>query len=152
CSMTGHRLTALILQPRDRGLLATVAMLRVVDRDQARAIAPFGSITRANSRLLRLTHAGLLRRMFIGTASGSRRSLYTITKKGAAVANASSSQLQRKNDAGLIADLFIEHQLSVSSIYVSVCCKALPLPGATVKCWTVFKESISPRAPIVPDA
>ena len=38
--------------------------MRVIDREQAKCIAGFGSTTRVNIRLLALTRAGLLRRFY----------------------------------------------------------------------------------------
>jgi hypothetical protein len=49
-------------------------------------VAGFGSVTRANTRLLALARAGLLRRYFIGTLNGGKKSLYELSKKGAAIA------------------------------------------------------------------
>jgi FlaA1/EpsC-like NDP-sugar epimerase len=46
--------------------------MRVVDREQAKIVAAFGSTTRANARLLALTRAGLLRRFFLGTRGGGQ--------------------------------------------------------------------------------
>ena len=60
----------LILQPRDLHLLREVAEMRVLDREQAKIVAGFGSTTRANTRLLALVRAGLLRRFFLGTGGG----------------------------------------------------------------------------------
>ena len=48
--MTGSN-RGLVLQPRDRRLLEELAVMRVVDREQARIAAGFGSITRVNARL-----------------------------------------------------------------------------------------------------
>src|SRR6266487_1550579 len=72
-SMTGNdKKRGLVVQPRDRKLLEELAVMRVVDREQAKIVAGFGSTTRANTRLLALTRAGLLRRFFLS----SRKSLY----------------------------------------------------------------------------
>src|SRR5438874_2355265 len=58
-SMTGTSKLGFVLQDRDRHLLSELAILRVVDREMVRTIAGFGSIRRANARLLQLTRAGL---------------------------------------------------------------------------------------------
>src|SRR5437762_2966220 len=52
----------LVLTERDRRLLDQVGRFRLVSRDQAMALAPFGSLTRANTRLARLVQARLLAR------------------------------------------------------------------------------------------
>src|ERR1039458_886835 len=69
--MTGNNGRGIVLQARDWQLLQELAVMRVVDREQAKIVAGFGSTTRANVRLLALTRAGLLRRFFLG----SRKSL-----------------------------------------------------------------------------
>jgi hypothetical protein len=72
--MTGNN-KRLVLQPRDRRLLEELATMRVVDREQAKIVAGFGSTTRANTRLLALSRAGLLRRCFLGTTAGGSKAL-----------------------------------------------------------------------------
>ena len=57
----------LMVQARDLTLFKELAVMRVVDREAAKIVAGFGSTTRANTRLLALTRAGLLRRFFIGS-------------------------------------------------------------------------------------
>ena len=52
-SMPGNN-KGIILQDRDRHLLRELAVMRVIDREQAKCVAGFGSTTRANTRLLAL--------------------------------------------------------------------------------------------------
>src|ERR1019366_6135877 len=104
-SMTGNKKRrGLIVQPRDRKLLEELAIMRVVDREQAKIVAGFGSTPRANARLLALTRAGLLRRFFLG----SRKSLYALSEKGAQLADVPLRGPRRKADETLVADFFIE--------------------------------------------
>lgn len=77
--MTGTREPGLLLQPRDLKLLSAFSQIRVLDREMAKAAAGFGSTTRANARLLKLTRAGLLRRCYIGTVASGRKAVYTPT-------------------------------------------------------------------------
>ena len=63
-----------MVQERDLHLLRELAVMRVIDREQAKIVAGFGSTTRANARLLALTRAGLLRRFFLGSGGGGKRS------------------------------------------------------------------------------
>lgn len=42
--MTGNK-QGLVLQPRDRSLLEELAIMRVIDREQAKTVAGFGSTT-----------------------------------------------------------------------------------------------------------
>src|SRR5579872_4159495 len=82
-SMPGSNRNVVILQERDVRLLRELAVMRVIDREQAKVVAGFGSTTRANARLLALTSAGLLRRVFLGTTASGRKALYSSSKRGA---------------------------------------------------------------------
>jgi hypothetical protein len=63
--MTGNnKKGGLVVQQRDLKLDEELAVMGVIDREQAKIVAGFGSTTRANARLLALTRAGLLRRFF----------------------------------------------------------------------------------------
>lgn len=81
--MAGTKKTGLILQPRDRQLLAALGQISILDRDLVKTVAGFSSTTRANTRLLELTRAGLLQRFFLGTMAGGRKAIYRLSGKGA---------------------------------------------------------------------
>ena len=76
--MNGNKHHGMVIQDRDRHFLRELAVMRVIDREQAKVVAGFGSTTRANARLLALTRAGLLRRFFQGTVAGGAKALYTM--------------------------------------------------------------------------
>lgn len=81
----------LVLTDRDRQLLGHVARFRLVSRDQAMALAPFGSLTRANTRLARLVERRLLARKAVPIfpGKGSAQALYYL---GPASATALSTE------------------------------------------------------------
>src|SRR4051812_39611471 len=83
CFMVGNDHRRLVLQDRDRHLFRELAVLRVIDREQAKIVAGFASTTRTNARLLALSRAGLLRRFFLGTTGGGQKALYALSQKGA---------------------------------------------------------------------
>src|SRR3954470_23100049 len=114
-SMSGNN-HAIIVQDRDRHLLAELAVMRVIDREQAKCIASFGSTARANSRLLALTRTGFLRRFFLGTVGGARKSLYALSPKGAALVQVPFRGPRRGSDQTLAADFFVAHQLEINKI------------------------------------
>ncbi len=60
---------SMVIQERDRHLLREAAVMRVIDREQAKIVAGFGSTTRANARLL----ASLVRDSSAGSFSARRR-------------------------------------------------------------------------------
>lgn len=144
--MTGTN--RVIIQPRDLEILRTTALLRAVDREQARAIGGFTSITRVNATMLRLVKAGLLNRFFLGVGLGTQKSIYTISRKGAAVAHVSYRRLRRKSNGLYSGDIFLEHQLLLNDIFLS-----LQKNGAsvTVQNWKTFEQPL-PSSAIIPDA
>lgn len=149
--MTGNSKKGLILQDRDRQLLRELGVMRVLDREQAKCVGGFGSTTRANARLLALTRAGLLRRFFIGSATGGKKALYTLTRDGERLGGGTQSGLRRKGDAVLIADFFVTHQLFVNHLYCLLKYRAIPLPEARFLRWVNFRESIATGTSLIPD-
>jgi hypothetical protein len=146
--MTGNdKKRGLVVQPRDRKLLEALAVMRVVDREQAKIVAGFGSTTRVNTRLLALTRAGLLRRFFLG----SRKSIYALSEKGAQLALVPMRGPRRRQDETLVADFFIEHQLAVNGIYCALKYGAIHVAGVTFRRWLPFYEPISPAVRLIPD-
>ncbi len=148
--MTGHR-HGIVLQERDRRLLQGLALLRIIDREQAEALCGFRSVTRANTRLLALTRAGLLNRFFVGTFSGGKQSLYALSRKGASLIAATGPILQRPRDAVLVGDRFVKHQLQINAVYLTVKCKPLPLPDMRCGGWLVVKEPLTTASGLIPD-
>ena len=146
--MTGtDKKGGLVVQARDLRLFEELAVMRVVDREQAKIVAGFGSTTRANTRLLALTRAKLLRRFFLG----SRKSLYALSEKGAQLAEVPLRGPRRKADETLIADFFIEHQLAINDVYCTVKWGVIPFEGVSFRRWLTFHEPITKSIPLIPD-
>ena len=147
--MTGPERRGIVLQPRDRQLLDELAAMRVVDREQATVIAGFGSLTRANVRLLALTRAGLLRRFFLGSEAVGRKALYALSTKGAKLVGKPLRGPRRKTGQMIVADHFIEHQLAVNDVHCDLAFKPLSL-GFAFKQWLPFFEPL-PNTRCIPD-
>jgi hypothetical protein len=111
--MAGNNRRGIVIQERDRRLLRELAVMRVIDREQARCVAGFGSTTQVNARLLGLTRTGLLRRFFLGTKSGGQKALYALSRNGAMLVDVPFRGPRRAQDQVLVADFFITHQLSI---------------------------------------
>ena len=141
----------IILQDRDRHLLRELAVVRLVDREQAKCIAGFGSTTRANTRLLALTNAGLLRRFFLGTTASGRKALYSMSNRGADLVEVPYRGLRRGTDATIVTDFFATHQLLVNEIFCTLKYRPIPIPGVTFIQWKSFYESMDPAIPLIPD-
>jgi len=140
----------IMIQPRDLHLLREVAVMRVVDREQAMLVAGFGSITRTNTRLLALHRAGLLRRFFLGTGGG-RKAIYSGSIKGAQLADAPYRGPRRPQGALLAADNFVQHQLAVNGIYCTLKYRPIPVLGVTFRRWLPFYQPIVPGLGLIPD-
>jgi Replication-relaxation len=136
-----------ILQPRDLHLLRTISLLRAIDRNQAMAIGSFHSVSRVNATLLRLVKAKFLNRFFLGVGPGTQKAIYTVAPKGANVAEIPYRRFRRRNDALYSGDLFLEHQLLISDIYVAANLQR----GTVAQNWRTFERPL-PETPIIPDA
>jgi hypothetical protein len=149
--MAGNDRRGLVIQMRDRHLLEELAIMRVIDREQAKIIAGFGSITRVNTRLLRLTQAGLLRRFFLGTTAGGQKALYALSQKGAQLVDVPLRGPQRRKDEALAADYFIQHQLTVNEIYCQLKYGTIPIPQVAFQRWRSFFQPIAASLRLIPD-
>lgn len=139
--MPGSNRKVVILQDRDVHLLRELGVMRVIDREQAKIVARFGSTTRVNARLLALTDAGYLHRFFWGTVGGARKSLYSLSARGAALAGVPHRRPRSAKDQVLATDSFSAHQLEVNEIYCTL--KYQPLPnGAKFLRWVSFQEPV----------
>ena len=146
--MTGiNKKGGLVVQQRDLKLHRELAVMGVVDREQAKIVAGFGSTTRANARLLALTRAGLLRRFFL---SGGK-SLYSLSKKGAQLAGVPLRGPRRKQDETLVADFYIGHQLAINRVYCALKYGVIPVPGVSFRRWEVFHEAVTESVRLIPD-
>ena len=147
--MTGTRRTGLVLQDRDRRLLDELVIMRVIDREQAKLVAGFGSTTRANTRLLALTRAGILRRFFTGTIVGGFKAIYSLSAKGAAIAGVALDQRFPRLDSAVVGERFLEHRMRVNAVYLAV--KFHPIPQARFRRWVSFRAPLSKSVPLIPD-
>ncbi len=85
--MTRTDAKPLQITARDRRMIEFLHRFRLLTRDQIMAVAPFHSLTRANTRLAALTRAGVLSRKHlpIYPGHGSAQSLYHLGRKAADV-------------------------------------------------------------------
>jgi hypothetical protein len=138
------------VQERDQRLFRELATMRVIDREQAKTVAQFGSTTRANVRLLALTRAGLLRRFLLGTTAGGKKALYALSVKSASLIGVPNRGPRRPQDETLIADFFIQHQLVINEMYCTLKYCALP-QGVVFGRWRAFYEPLAPGLRLIPD-
>jgi hypothetical protein len=149
--MNGNDHHGLVIQERDRHLLAELAIMRVLDREQAKVVAGFRSTTRANARLLALTRAGLLRRFFLGTTGAGQKALYALSPKGAQFVGVPLRAPRRRKDESLIADFGVQHQLVVNELYCALKYRPMNLDGFSFRRWIAFHEPVIPGLRLIPD-
>ena len=144
------RRRGLIMQPRDLDTLREIGIMRVADREQVKIAARFGSTTRVNTRLLALSRAGLLRRFFLGSGGG-RKALYALSLKGAQVIQVPCRGPRRRQNEMLIADFFVQHQLSINAVYCGLKFGTLPIPRVRFVNWLAFHEPLVAGLALIPD-
>ena len=149
--MIGNKEKGIVLQDRDHRVLRELGKMRVADRELIKCAAGFGSTTRANSRLLALTRAGLLRRFYIGTTAGGKKALYALSLNGAKVAQVPFRGPRRESEKVLVADFFVTHQLELNRIYCTLAYPSIPVPGVRFLRWMNFSESVAPGFALIPD-
>lgn len=149
--MDGNNGRGLVIQERDRSLLRELSIMRVIDREQAKCVAGFQSTRRANSRLLILTRAGLLRRFFLGTGGGGQKALYALSTTGAKLVDVPFRGPRRAHNAVLVADFLITHQLYINQIYCVLKFQPIPVPATTFGKWLSFYEPLEPGTRLIPD-
>jgi hypothetical protein len=149
-SSRGGNNRGIVIQERDRLLFKELSALSVLDREQAKIIAGFGSTTRANTRLLALTRAGLLRRFFLGASGASRKAIYALSAKGAALVGVIPRGPRQPKDSFLLADFFVLHRLAVNDIYCALKAAA-SIPGASLGRWRSFREPLAHNLRLIPD-
>ena len=146
--MAGSDRKVVIPQHRDVHLLRELGVMRVIDRELAKLVAGFGSTTRANARLLALTQAGFLHRHFWGTVGGARKSLYSLSPLGAALAGVPYRRPRRGQDQILASDSLSAHQLEVNAVYCTLKYRPLPLDTKFIR-WVAFQEPVYGK--LIPD-
>jgi len=139
------------LQARDRKLLQELALMRIIDREQAKIVAGFSSTTRANARLLALVRAGLLRRFFLGTTIAGRKALYALSRKGAELVSVPYRGPRLPNNETFVSNSFVYHQLAINEIYCALKTGTSSIPGASFDRWISFYEPLSPQLRLIPD-
>jgi len=140
----------IILQQRDLHLFGELAVMRVIDREQAILVGGFHSVTRVNTRLLALARAGLLRRFFLGSGGG-RKAIYALTRKSSLLIGAPYRGPRRAQGEILAADNFVSHQLTVNNLYCSLKYRPIPIPYVKFHAWRAFFHPILPELSLIPD-
>jgi len=100
--------------------------------------------------LLALTRAGFLRRFFLGTVGGARKSLYAVSANGAELVGIPYRGPRRRPDEILAADFFTTHQLLVNELYCLLKFPAHTAGDAHFLRWASFHEPLAGTG-LIPD-
>lgn len=149
--MRTARDTRTVLTSRDLTVLRTLVITRVLNSEQIQIIARFTSVRRTNRRLLKLVRAGVLRRWFVGTASGGQKAIYGLSPAGARLLEEPTRGLITwKQDALITTSQFLTHQQAINRVFIRA--QHQPLPGGcSCTKWQAFRKQISSSIPLVPD-
>jgi hypothetical protein len=140
-----------VFTSRDLAVLRALVIARVLDGAQIQLIARFTSVRRTNRRLLKLVRAGVLRRWFVGTASGGQKAIYGHSPAGARLLEEPTHGLITwKQDALITTSQFLAHQQAINRVFIRA--RYQPLrEGCSCAEWQTFRRPISPSIPLVPD-
>jgi hypothetical protein len=109
------------LTERDQRLVGLVSRFRLLSRDQLMALAPFRSLTRANTRLASLVRAGLLSRKVLPVypGKGSAQALYYLGRQsGNALDSASHAPRTQVRQIARWDLRQVEHVLAANQVLV----------------------------------
>lgn len=106
----------MVLTARDEEIIAAVADFGILTRAQVARHLRFGSTTRVNAVLLRLTRHGYLQRRLQPTLLGTRRQTYLLGKRGAELIGVSTGSRRSVRAWSDASDLFVEHRLLVNDV------------------------------------
>ena len=149
--MTGTKRRGVVLQGRDRHLLAELGTMRIIDREMTKVVAGFGSTTQVNVRLLELTRAGLLRKFFVGSVGSGRKAVYTLSPKGVDLVHAKFGGINRASERLVVGDRFVEHQMGINEVYLAVKYRQISNADSRLQRWLTFRQSISEAIRLTPD-
>jgi hypothetical protein len=127
-----------------------LANCKIIDREQYQLVVGIHRINRANDRLHRLHAAGLIRRNFLGTLSGGRKAIYSLSPRGAKLIGREKFwRFQRPEDELLIGDSFTAHQTAVNWFWISAKYRC---PGRVEFLrWINLHEPLTAALPLIPD-
>lgn len=147
--MNGNKTARLVLTSRDHVLFRQLAKFRLIDREQAKVLCGFRSTQRVNARLLKLTNAGLIKRFFVGTRAGGTKAVYSLNRKSIAIIGHEGRLVERAQNALLVGDQFVHHQLLVNDVALQIAFK--PIPDATCARFVTFLIPLSQNVSLIPD-
>lgn len=140
-----------VVQARDRTLFEDLAVMEIADSEQVRFAARFGSVSRANARLLKLTRGGYLEKRFAGTIAGGRRAFYSLAPAGAVAAHVPFRRTRFLRRGPVERTLFLNHQLCLNWVYLAAKYGELPNSGIRLLRWVKPTKQLAETLRVMPD-
>lgn len=107
----------MVLTPRDIRIITDVSEYQMLSRKQLTHLGHFGSKTRANAILSRLTRFGYLSRRHLPAVAGTNHGLYFLGPTSAALLGTPKQTLAtRRRNVRQISDLFLAHQMLITDV------------------------------------
>ncbi len=140
----------MVLTERDRQVVTAVTDFQVLQREQLVRLGLFGSKTRANVRLLRLTKTGYLSRRYLPAVAGTNRALYYPGPlAGDLLGRPLETARKERARTKLLSDLFLEHQLRLTDVRLSFLAQQ---PLCQIDRWLSDVVLRQMNLPLIPDA
>jgi len=140
----------MVLTDRDRQIVTAVGEFGILSRVQLARHLRFGSVTRANAVLLRLTRHGYLTRRLQPSLQGTRRQTYLLGLRGAELlAGARDQPRTARRRWREASDLFVEHRLLVNDIRLGF--QQWLIAGYAMRTWTNETALRNLNLGVIPD-
>ena len=114
-------------------------------------VAGFRSTTRANTRLLKLTRAGLLKRFFVGTIGAGRKAIYSLAPSAASLVDSPLRLVRQPRGTTVFGEQFVGHQLALNQVDLAFARHQRPSLVETFR-WRTVLKSVSSSLRLIPDA
>ena len=135
----------MVLQERDKKIIASCFDYRFLTQDQVRVILDFGCQVRASVRLRKLFDNGYLSRRFLANLEGRARILYFPGPKGVEIISEKSGldplKIKQKRKQLLeIKNTSLPHYLSINEFRLAFSLASKNNPEISLKSWKTEKE------------
>ena len=135
----------LVLQERDKNIIALCYDYHFLTREQIRLLSGFGCRNRASTRLRKLFDNGYLSRRFLSVFQGGGRIIYFLGPEGVEIISEKSGidamiVRQKRKQLLNIKNTFLPHYLSINEFRLALSLASRNNPEIILKFWNTQKE------------
>lgn len=136
---------SLVLQERDKNIIALCYDYHFLTRDQIRFLSGFGCRNRASTRLRKLFDNGYLSRRFLPAFQSGGRIIYFLGPRGVEIISGKSgidamTIKQKRKQLLKIKNTFLPHYLSINEFRLALFLASRNNPEVSLKSWKTQKE------------